>query len=73
MTYDDARAALAAWKADFPSDPYQNDVQLRSILERSLEGDRLVELDSRASIFARALVAIIAPSAQRYEQRIHLP
>jgi alkylation response protein AidB-like acyl-CoA dehydrogenase len=73
MTYDDARAALAAWKADFPSDPYQNDVQLRSILERSLDGDRLVELDSRASIFARALVAIIAPAAQRYEQRLHLP
>ena len=73
MTYDDARAALAAWKADYPNDPFQNDVQLRSILDRALDGDRLVELDSRASIFARELVSVIAPAAQRYEQRLHLP
>jgi alkylation response protein AidB-like acyl-CoA dehydrogenase len=73
MTYDDARAALAAWKADYPNDPFQNDVQLRAILDRALEGDRLVELDSRASVFARELVSVIAPAAQRYEQRMHLP
>lgn len=73
MSYDEARAALAAWKADYPSDPYQDDAQLRSILHRSLEGDRLVELDSRASVFARALVAVVGPAAQRYEHGLHLP
>ena len=73
MSYDDARAALAAWKADYPCDPYKSDSQLRSILTRSLDPDRMRALDVRASAFARALVTVVAPAAQRYEQRLHLP
>jgi alkylation response protein AidB-like acyl-CoA dehydrogenase len=30
-------------------------------------------LDVRASAFAQALVTVVAPAAQRYEQRLHLP
>ncbi len=73
VTYDDARAALAAWKADFPSDPYHDDAALRSILARSLSAERMSALDVRASSFARTLVLVVAPAAQRYEQRTHLP
>jgi acyl-CoA dehydrogenase len=73
VSYDDARAALAAWKAAFPVDPYESDVQLRSILARSLESARLRALEVRASAFARELVAVVAPAAQRYEQHQHLP
>ena len=72
MTYDDARAALAAWRDSFPADPYASDPMLRSILSRALEPERMEALDERASIFARDVVSVIAPAAQRYEQRLHL-
>jgi hypothetical protein len=73
VSYDDARAALAAWKADYPCDPYTSDSRLRSILARSLDPERMRALEVRASEFARALVTVVAPAAQRYEQRLHLP
>ncbi len=73
VSYDDARAALAAWKADYPCDPYRSDSRLRSILARSLDPERMRALEVRASEFARALVTVVAPAAQRYEQRLHLP
>ena len=73
MTYDAARSALQAWKADFPKDPYESDLQLREILRRALEESRWKALESRASVFARSLVEIVAPAAQRYEHRLHLP
>jgi hypothetical protein len=72
MTYDDARAALAAWRDSFPLDPYMSDPMLRSILARALEPERMEALDERASNFARDVVSVIAPAAQRYEQRLHL-
>lgn len=73
MSYDEARAALVAWKADYPCDPYESDSQLRSILAQSLDSDRKRALDVLASDFARALVTVVAPAAKRYEQRLHLP
>ncbi len=45
---------------------------LRSILSRALEPERMEALDERASTFARDVVSVIAPAAQRYEQRLHL-
>jgi len=73
MSYDDARAALAAWRADFPLDPYGSDHRLRAILARSLDASRLEALDERASAFAKMVVSVVGPAAQRYEQRQHLP
>ncbi|HUX04111.1 MAG TPA: acyl-CoA dehydrogenase family protein [Acidimicrobiales bacterium] len=73
MSYDDTRKALAAWKAAFPANPYESDLHLRSILARALDPERLEALNARASTFAHDLVTVVAPAAQRYEQRLHLP
>ncbi|HEY1739572.1 MAG TPA: acyl-CoA dehydrogenase family protein, partial [Acidimicrobiia bacterium] len=78
MTYDDARRDLAAWRADFPDDPYKADDALHSILGRAVAGgtlssERLAALERDASAFARDVVAIIGPAAARYEHRAHLP
>lgn len=73
MSYDATRTALDAWKHDYPSDPFESDLQLRAILRRVLPPQRLAALETRASIFARSLVGVVAPAAQRYEQRLHLP
>lgn len=73
VSYDNTRAALGAWKAAYPSDPYESDVGLRSILAGALAPERMESLELRASAFAHDLVTVIAPAAQRYEQRLHLP
>ena len=73
MSTPSARAALAAWQAEFPADPYESDRQLRAGLARALDPDRLASLERRASAFAQQLTGVVGPAAQRYEQRLHLP
>jgi len=70
---DDARAALDAWRASYPEDPYADDRRLRTALAGVLAPDRFDALEVRASAFARQLTAVIGPAAARYEQRLHLP
>ena len=73
MSVNPARADLAAWKARASTNPYLDDRQLRAILVRALEPDRLAALDERASVLAQAVVSVVGPAAQRYEQRLHQP
>jgi alkylation response protein AidB-like acyl-CoA dehydrogenase len=73
MDTERARAALAAWRADFPDDPYLADAQLRALLARSLPTERLAALEVRASSFAREVTGVVGPAAARYEQRVHNP
>ncbi len=73
MNTTSAREALAAWQDSFPVDPYASDRQLRAILGRALDAERLGALEERASAFARQVTAVIGPAARRYEQRLHLP
>lgn len=73
MTYNDARSALAAWKAASPRNPYDANPALRALLARRLDPARRVALDERASAFAASLVDVVGPAAERYEQRLHLP
>ena len=73
MDTDTARRALAAWRADFPEDPYLADRHLRAALARSLPPGRLELLEARASAFAVDMTRVVGPAAARYEQRAHLP
>ena len=73
MTYDAARADLAAWRGDYPANPYDADDALRHGLAHYLDGERLLALESRARAFAADMVSVVAPAAARYEQRAHLP
>ena len=73
MDTETARRALAAWRADFPDDPYRSDTHLRAALARALPAERLADLEARASAFGIDVVGIVGPSAARYEQRAHLP
>lgn len=73
MGTEDARDALAAWRASYPDDPYADDRHLRMLLARALPPDRLADLEERATAFARDVTGVIAPAALRYEQRTHLP
>ncbi len=73
MGTESARAALAAWRESFPSDPYATDHHLRGILRRALPPDRLLALEGSASAFAHEVTGVIGPAAARYEQRNHLP
>ena len=73
MSTTSAREALAAWQDSFPVDPYASDRQLRAILGRALDAERLGALEERASAFAGQVTAVIGPAARRYEQRLHLP
>ncbi len=73
MTYDAAREDLSAWRADYPLNPFDADDELRGGLARYVRGERLEELERRASAFAAEVVGVIAPNAARYEQRAHLP
>ena len=68
--YAAARDALAAWRAEYPSDPYNADEPLRALVATSLgDSDRGRALEERASSFAQALVRDIAPAVAQYEQR----
>ena len=73
MDTDTARRALAAWRHDFPVDPYLADGRLRAALGRALPPERLSLLEARASAFARDMTRVVGPAAARYEQRAHLP
>jgi len=73
MGTEDARDALAAWRASFPADPYADDRHLRMLLARALPPDRLADLEERAGAFSRDVTGVIAPAALRYEQRTRLP
>ena len=73
MTYDAAREDLAAWRGDYPANPFDADDGLRAGLAHYVRGQRLIELEQRAHCFAADVVEVIAPSAARYEQRAHLP
>ncbi|HUY42521.1 MAG TPA: acyl-CoA dehydrogenase family protein [Acidimicrobiales bacterium] len=73
MIYDAAREDLLAWRDDYPANPYDADTDLRDGLGRYLSKQRLEALDESAREFAFAMVHIVAPSATRYEQRLHLP
>jgi alkylation response protein AidB-like acyl-CoA dehydrogenase len=73
MGTDDAREALAAWRASYADDPFLGDGQLRTLLARDVAGERLAALEERASAFAREVTGVIGPAAARYEHRSHLP
>ncbi len=73
MSFDDARRDLAAWRADFPDDPFEADAPLRGLLERALPADRMSALARDASRFGRAVVDTVGPACARYEHRAHLP
>jgi acyl-CoA dehydrogenase len=73
VSFDDARSDLAAWRADFPDDPFGSDTALRALLDRALPADRATALARDASAFGRAVVETIGPAATRYEHRAHLP
>jgi acyl-CoA dehydrogenase len=73
VTFDDARRDLAAWRADFPDDPFGADAALRALLERALPAERAAALARDASRFGRAVVDTIGPASTRYEHRAHLP
>jgi len=73
MGTESARAALAAWRDEFPADAFTSDPQLRALLARVLPPDRLRALEDSASAFAHQITLVIAPMAARYEQRSHLP
>lgn len=73
MDTDDARAALVAWRATYPDDPFAGDHELRAVLAAVLPADRLVALEARASAFARQVTGVVGPAARRYEQHDHLP
>jgi len=73
MTTASARAALDAWRSAFPADPFADDTSLQAILDRHLAGRRLEALRASAGAFAHDVVAVVGPSANRYEQRAHLP
>jgi len=73
MDTDTARRALAAWRADYPEDPYLADGRLRAALARALPPERLALLEARASAFALDMTRVVGPAAARYEQRAHLP
>jgi alkylation response protein AidB-like acyl-CoA dehydrogenase len=68
-----ARSDLDAWRASRPADPYDADSELRALNRRYLDGDRLEALDRSAADFGRRVVDVVAPAAERYEQRAHLP
>ncbi len=72
MTYDDARAHLIAWRDEYPTNPFLADRLLGSLLARYLPAPRLAQLENRASAFAEAMTTVVAPAANRYEQRAHL-
>ena len=68
--FHDARAALAAWRAEFPSDPYEADRPLRVLLEHSVRDDaRRHALERRARAFGRSIVEVIAPAVSQFERR----
>jgi len=73
VTYDAARADLEAWRDDYPANPYDADRTLRRGLDHYLTKPRLRMLEESARDFAFAMVNVVAPSAARYEQRLHLP
>jgi len=73
MDTDTARRDLAAWRDDFPEDPYLADRHLRAALARAIPPGRLTPLDARASAFALDMTRVVGPAAERYEQRAHLP
>ncbi len=73
MGTESARAALAAWRDSYPSDPFTTDRHLRALLSRALPPDRLLALEDSASAFARRVTGVVGPAAARYEQRNHLP
>ena len=68
-----ARSDLVSWRDSFPADPFTSDRELRAILGRALDSERLAALEARASAFARQVVEVVGPAARRYEQRLHLP
>ncbi len=68
--FDAARDALAAWRADVPSDPYVADGPLRALVGASVvDTERRQALEARAGAFARAVVAQIAPAVEQFERR----
>jgi acyl-CoA dehydrogenase len=68
--FDDARAALAAWRADFSGDPYDADQALRGLVDHSVHDPaRRHALSERASVFGRSVVREIAAAAAQFERR----
>ncbi len=73
-SFDAARDALAAWRADVPSDPYEADGPLRALVASSVvDAERRRGLDARASAFGRAVVAEVAPAVEEFERRARGP
>jgi alkylation response protein AidB-like acyl-CoA dehydrogenase len=72
-TPDTARAALAAWRAAVPRDPWGHDALGRALVDRDLTGERRRDLHETARAFGRAVIEVIGPAATRYEHRLHLP
>ena len=73
VTFETARGDLASWRGAFPTDPYEADGPLRALLAGALPADRRAALEPVARAFGRDVVEVVAPAAQRYEHRAHLP
>jgi alkylation response protein AidB-like acyl-CoA dehydrogenase len=72
--YDAAREALAAWRADFPSDPFAADDELQALIAATdLDPDRRRVLEKRAHDFGRSVLAEVGPAAARCELPGHTP
>lgn len=69
-SFDAARDALSAWRADVPSDPYDADGPLRALIASSVAGtERRAELETRARAFGRAVLARVAAAVAQFERR----
>jgi acyl-CoA dehydrogenase len=73
VTFETARRDFEAWRLDFSVDPYEADAPLRTLLARVVPDERRRALDAAAGAFGRDVVAVVGPSATRYEHRSHLP
>lgn len=73
MTFESARRDFEAWRQAFPIDPYEADAPLQALLARALPVERRQALETTARSFGRDVVGIVGPSAERYEDRAHLP
>jgi len=69
-SFDAARDALSAWRADVPSDPYDADGPLRALITSSVAGtERRAELETRARAFGRSVLARVAAAVAQFERR----
>jgi hypothetical protein len=67
--FDDARAAMTAWRDALPADPYDADWALRALVSASVtDAARRDALEARARAFGRAVLDEVAPAVAQCEQ-----